>query len=474
MKKILKSFILLPIIIIAAIAFVVFQVKSKAPVEHEQAGYPVKAVEVITAQEIPFRARAMAFGHVEPSVILKAKSEVSGKVIYVHPGLKKGGSLPKDEVVLRIEPTTFEITLDQSKAGLAGSQSSLAQLEAEEASTRKALIIAQQNLNVGIKELERLQALVDKNLVTRSAVDKEAQKVLSLRQQVQDVQGKIASYESRKAATLAQIKQSEGQVNQSQDTLGRTEIRLPFDARVGVVSVEVGEFTQAGSVLFEALGVEAVEISAQLPTRQFRPLVAGMAPDARNAQGQPVVNLQDPINLGKVLSKLGLESRVRLVGDSNQTVVWQGELIRLSESVDPTRDTLGLTVAVDKPYEGVIPGRRPPLLKGMYTSVELFSPAKPTLVLPRKALHQGRVYIAGDDNTLIIQPLEVLFMQGELVVVKDPAENSLLGKKIIITDVIPVLQGLPLKPIEAPEFQMQMARNALGEPVAQAPSGSVK
>ncbi len=468
MKKILHSFIFLPLIVIAAIAFVVFQVKSKDPVEHEAIGYPVKAVEVITVQRIPFRARAMAFGHVEPATVLKAKAEVSGKISYLHPDLKKGGSLKKDTVVLRIEPTTFEISLDQSRAGLAGSQSSLAQLETEQLSTQKALEIAQQNLNVGIKELQRIEALVEKNLVTRSAVDKEEQKVLSLRQQVQDIKGKLASYSSRKAATQAQIKQSEGQVNQSQDTLGRTEIRLPFDARIGAVSVEAGEFTPAGGVLFEALGVQAVEINAQLPSKQFRPLVSGLSSERVSTESQVAINLQNPASLDTVLSKMDLEARVRLVGDSNTATVWRGELIRLSESVDPTRDTLGLTVAVDKPYEGVIPGERPPLLKGMYTSVELFSPASPTLVLPRKALHQGRVYIATDDNTLAIQAVDVRFMQGDMVVVNDLKNESLVGKKIIITDVIPVMQGLPLKQIEATEFETELAHKALGEGLSEA------
>lgn len=464
MRNIFKSFFVLPIILLLAVAFVVFQIKSKPPVEHQPATFPVKAVEVITAQKIPFRARAMAFGHVEPATELKANAEVSGKIIYIHPNLKKGGSLPKGTVVMQIEPTTFEISLDQSKAGLAGSQSSLAQLEAEERSAGKALSIAQQNLNVGLAELARIEALVEKSLVTRSSVDKEVQKVLSLRQQVQDIKGKLESFASRKAATEAQIKQSQSQVNQSRDTLGRTEISLPFDARIGAVSVQAGEFVPAGSILFEALGVQAIEINAELPSQQFRPLVAGLR---SGIKGEATISLQDPNNFSTILSQLGLEARVRLVGDSGGASVWQGELTRISESVDPNRDTLGLTIEVKNPYQGVIPGQRPPLLKGMYTSVALYAPPRPMLILPRKALHQGRVYIATDDNTLSIQSVEIMFAQGELVVIKDAKIDSLLGKKVIISDVIPVMQGLPLKLIEASEFATELAQIALGEDARQ-------
>jgi multidrug efflux pump subunit AcrA (membrane-fusion protein) len=459
MKKIL-SFLLLLLIVAGAVALVVTKVKNKPAVEHEVLQFPLKAVEVISAQKIPFRARALAFGNVEPATVLKAKSEVSGKVSYIHPQLKKGASLKKGTVVLRIEPTTYKLSLNQSKAGLAGSQSSLKQLETEEISTKRALSLSQKNLNVGMKELNRIKSLWNKRLIARSTLDKEEQKVLSLRQQVQDIRGKLSSYASRKAATRAQIKQSKSQVDQSQDKLGRTEVRLPFDARIGTVSVDKGEFTPAGGLLFEALGVQAVEINAQLPTKQFRPLVSGLA----SGNGQSI-SLKTPEGIQGALSKMNLEARVRLVGDSSESVIWDGQLIRMSEAVDPTRDTLGLVIAVNKPYENIIPGKRPPLLKGMFTSVELLSPAKATLVVPRKAVHQGRVYVVAtkdDKPVLQIMPVHILFQEGEMLVLDELKDAELIGKQIIITDVIPVMEGLPLKIIEATEFQNKLIKDALG------------
>ena len=458
-KKFFKSFIFLPLILGLAVALVVMKVKSKAPMEHEEVQFPVKAVEVITVSKVPFRARAMAFGNVEPSTVLKAKAEVAGKISYIHPKLKKGASIKKGTVVLRIEPTSFKLSLNQSKAGLAGSQSSLVQLQTEEKSTKRALSISQKNLNVGLKELNRIKSLWNKRLIARSTLDKEEQKVLSLRQQVQDIQGKLSSYASRKAATRAQINQSKSQVDQSKDTLGKTEVVMPFDARVGKVSIEKGEFTPAGGLLFEALGIQAVEINAQLPTKQFRPLISGMTQSKNGAS----VNLNNPASLQIALSKMNLEARVRLVGDSSDAAIWEGQLIRLSESVDPTRDTLGLVIAVDKPYEGIIPGERPPLLKGMYTSVELFSPAMPSLVVPRKAVHQGRVYVANDDNTLEIQPIHMLFQQGDMVVLDAGLDGDLVGRKIIISDVVPVIEGMPLKTIAAEAYQRQLVKHALGD-----------
>jgi multidrug efflux pump subunit AcrA (membrane-fusion protein) len=405
---------------------------------------------VITAQEIDFSPRATAYGYVEPVVLLKSKSEVSGKISYIHPNLKKGGSIAKGTVVLRIEPTTFKFSLDQSSAGLANTRSALKQLETEEKSSRRSLNIAKENLRVGESELARVRKIWDKRLIARSTLDAEKQKVLQLRQQVEDVQGKLSTYSSRKSATKAQIKQSKTQLAQSKDTLGRTEVKMPFDARIGTVSVEKGEFTAIGNVLFEALGTQAIEINAQLPTRRFRPLLMGV--------GAKAINLQNPKGFQTAIATLGLRAHVGLVGDEGNSR-WQGELLRIGESVDPTRDTISLAVVVNNPYKGVIPGKRPPLLKGMYASIEFIAPTQKMLVLPRKALHQGRVYIAKGDNTLTIREVSVRHKQGQLVVID---QGIKVGEKIIITDVIPVIEGLPLNPIQASEYQTQLAQAALG------------
>jgi RND family efflux transporter MFP subunit len=451
MKKFLQRKFILALVVFLAVALVVFKVKTKPPVAHEDQGYPVRAVEVMDVQTIPYRSHAIGYGNVEPRITVKAKSEVSGKIVYIHPQLRKGASLPRDTVVLRIEPTTFEFSLEQSKAGLSGTESSLRQLEAEEKSTRALLNIVRKNLEVQEKEYERIQEIWKKKLVARSSVDAEEQKVLQLKQQVEDLKGKLGTYESRKAALQAQIRQSQTQVAQTRDTLGRTEIRLSIDARIGEVLVEKGEFVTAGAVLFDALGTDAVEITAELPTRLFRPLFAN--------QQHKRVDLNDPEKFWSMLGSMKLEARVRLVGFP-EAAHWQGKLLRISESVDPRRDTVGLVVQVDNPYAQVIPGERPPLLKGMFASVSFYAPARSMIVVPRKAVHEDRVYVVDAGQRLEIRPVDILYRQGEFVVLRGGLQE---GEQIIISDVIPVIQGLPLKPLPDEEYVRTFVAAAAGD-----------
>jgi len=451
MRKFLQKAIILPLMVVVALIVVILVVQFGPSVKFDEPGFPTKTVEVITAKQLPFRSRSVAYGNVEPSVLLKTRAEISGKISYIHPDLKKGASLARGTVVLRIEPTTFEFTRDQSRAGLSSSESSLAQLEVEEKTTRRSLDIARENLDIGQKELARFRILWEKGVVTRSAIDAEEQKVLQLRQQVEDLEGKLAAFSSRKAATLAQIRKSKTELAQSEDTLGRTEVSLPFDARIGEIFVEEGEYVAASTALYEALGTKAVEIDAQLPISRFAPLISGL--------GGGAVNLQNPADMQMIFSKMKLGANVRLVGNGQETEIWRGEVLRIGEAIDPVRDTISVTVAVNNPYESVIPGRRPPLLKGMYVAVDLYTQPRKALVLPRKALHQGRVYIASADNKLEIRPVKILHKQGQLVVIESGLQP---GEKVIITDVIPVMDGLPLNPAPAPDGEAQLAKDALG------------
>ncbi len=409
---------------------------------------PSKPVEVITAKYIPFNARVTAYGNVEPTVTLKTLSEVSGKITYLHPELKQGNTIEAGVVVVKIAPEDYQVSLKQTQADLAANKSSLKQLQVEQQTTQRSLELAKKNLSVGEKELERIRSVWDRKLIARSTLDAEEQKVIQLRQQVSELQGQINSYASRKSSVQSQIIRAEEQVKGQQTTLGRTEITLPFSARIGAVEIEKGQFVNAGTTLFQALDLNGVEINAQLPILHMRALVSHLNEKTFDNPGMGITR--------EVLGRLNLKARVKLVGDMPDAW-WDGTVLRFSESIDPIRRTLGIVVGVDRPYEKVIPGRRPPLLKGMFTAVELSAPQQQAMIIPRKAIHHGRVYVVGADQRLQIKAIEIMQQQDDLVVVRSGLEE---GDQVIINDLVPVIEGMPLTPVQATEFEKALAQRA--------------
>ena len=454
MKVNLKSSLSLFIAIGLALVIVVVLVKSKPAMQHVASEMPSKAVEVITARYIPFSTRITAYGNVEPAITLNGTAEVSGKISYIHPDLKAGETIPADTVVVRIDTKDYDVSLKQTEADLLASRASLKELEVEEKSTQRALKLAQKNLKVGEAEYARIKGVYEKKVVTKSALDAEEQKVILLRQSLEDLQGRINSYESRRQSINSQIARAEQAVQNSETILGRTEVSLPFDARIGTVSVDKGEFVAVGTKLFEAVDLKGVEITAQLSMDSMRKLVSHM--EGAPAADEPIIHTG-----GRINDRLNLSTRVRLT-NGMPMATWEARVLRISDSIDATRQTLGLVVGVDDPYEKIIPGKRPPLIKGMYTAVDIFAPAYPAMVVPRKAVHQGRVYIANNENRLEIRSIEVLLIQGDLMVISSGIDQ---GERVIITDLIPVIEGMPLQVISATEFEKEMKKRAVGERV---------
>jgi multidrug efflux pump subunit AcrA (membrane-fusion protein) len=446
-KYLQKPYILFVVIGLGALVAIML-VKSRAPLQHAGTEMPSKSVEVITAKRIPFNAKVTAYGNVEPTVTLQTLAEVSGKITYMHPDLKQGNSIAAGTVVARIAPEDYEVSLKQTQADLAANKSSLKQLQVEQQTTRRSLELARKNLKVGEKELERIRSVWDRKLIARSTLDAEEQKVIQLRQQVSELQGQLNTYASRKSSVESQIVRAEEQVKGQTTTLGRTEITLPFSARIGEVSIEKGQFVNVGTTLFVALDINGVEINAQLPVLHMRSLVSHLEGKTFDRPAMGITR--------DILARLNLSARVKLVGDMPDAW-WDAKVLRFSESIDPVRRTLGIVVGVDRPYEKVIPGRRPPLLKGMFTAVELYAPQRRAIVIPRKAIHHGRVYVVNKDKRLQIKAIEIQQQQGDLAVIRSGLQE---GEQIIINDLVPVIEGMPLSPIHASDYEKALAKRA--------------
>ncbi len=452
MKVNLQRFPTLFIVIGLAVVIAFVLIKSKNPLQHTPAKMPEKPVDVIHAQTIPFRIHFTGYGNVEPANVLHSIAQLSGTISYIHPKLKSGETIEAGTSVVRIDADDYALSLRQTEADLQYSRSSLNELNEEEKTTQRSLELAKKNLQFGEAEYSRIKDIYSQKLISKSALGAEEQQVISLRQQVEELQGKMNGFKSRRQSVSAQIVRAEQEVRNRETILGRTEIVLPFHARIGTVDIDRGEFVSTGSLLFEAIDLKSVEIKAQLPTDSMRDLVSHLAGTPTDFEKliRPGGNIND---------SLKLSASVRLVNNM-PGAIWEASVLRISESIDVTRQTLGIVVGVDDPYKKIIPGKRPPLVKGMFTAIDLYAPARPAMVIPRKSLHQGRVYLAGGDDKLEIRSVETQMIQGDMVLISKGIEE---GERVIITDLFPVIEGMPLQVNVASDYQQAMKKDAAGD-----------
>jgi multidrug efflux pump subunit AcrA (membrane-fusion protein) len=155
-----------------------------------------------------------------------------------------------------------------------------------------------------------------------------------------------------------------------------------------------------------------------------------------------------------------VEALVRLrTGDF--VVQWVGRFDRIREELDLQTRTLRVVIAVDRPYENVVPGQRPPLSPGMFCEVELRGAPRPDqIVVPRTSVRDNVVYLINRDNRLAAQPVEIAFSQGGFSVI---AQGLSGGERLVVSDPTPAIEGMLVEPMVDTEIEASLVSEAAGE-----------
>jgi len=450
----IRWIMLVPLVI--GIVILVLLVKGRQTPQQAPAGERVRAVRVIEAPGVDAVPRATGFGNVLPKRVWQGLAEVSGKVMELHPRLQEGVILPAGAVLLQIDPTDYQLAIARTEAEMQATAAQLEELDLKQTNLESSLAIEKEAMTLSERELRRKRELVAKATVSRSSVDQEARAVLGQRQKVQDLSNSINLLPTSRKLLQAQLARYQAQLQEAQRDLERTTVRLPFDARIAEVHVEQAQPVQVGTVMVVADGIDTAEIEARAPIARLRPLVPKLPGGER--KGLPGIDLE------KVF---GWTALVRTQGFD---VSWPAKVDRISPTLDLKTRTLGVLVTVEQPYRRAQPGIKPPLFNGMFVAVEISGRALPgVVVVPRLALHDGRLYVVGDDNRLQIREVSVALLQPDFAAIGD---GLTVGDRVVVSDLSPAIEGMLLEPVDDPQSLRTLIEVATGvEPAAAAVVG---
>ncbi len=426
-----KALFLPPILIAAAVLVIAIQAREVA--ERTPPRETATAVRVVVAPSVAVVPRVLGYGNVQPETVWEAVAEVDGRIVEVHPQLKKGAILPAGAVLLRIDPTKYRLAVSQIRANMGAVEAKLAALAVKATNTRASLAIEERSLALGGKDLERKRSLLATKNISQAAVDQEERDLLAGQQNAQSLRNTLNLIPAERRTLAAELALYKAQLESARLDLARTTLTAPFDCRVAEVKVQRTQYANPGQVLAVIDGIDVSEVSAQVPMDKLMSIIG----DAGDAAISPATAMTELPRL------LGLTPLVRLRAGA-YTVEWPARLARISDTVDPATRTVGVIVAVDDPYRQARPGRRPPLAKNMFVEVELRGRPRPgRVVVPRAALHDGRLLVADNDNRLSIRKVDIAFRQTNFAVV---GTGLAAGERVVVSDLIPAVNGMLLAP----------------------------
>ncbi len=474
MSGLWRKLMFLPPVALGAAALV-FAVVGKQPPAQAPAREQARLVRVIDVQALPVVPRITGYGSVVPGRVFEAVAQVAGKVDYVAPGFEKGEILQKGARVIGISKLDYELAIREATANIRATEAKLGELEMTRQNTQASLEIEKRVLAIRQRELERKAKLARRQVVSDATLDAERRGFLAQRKIVQELENALRLIPTQIAAQKAALAVHRARLENAKLNLRRTDITLPFDARVASKSVEVTQFVAVGQKLGRFDGMKTAEIEVQIPQIALRRFMRAVA-QVRAAQGAEEGGKRTVRGQGQgkdgvphgitaqTIPRLARAAGVHAIvrprfaeGD----VSWRGRLVRISDSIDAKTRTVGVIVAVDDVYAQARPGQRPPLIKGMFVEVELRARAlAPRPVLPRSALHNGRVYVVNRQDRLEIRRLRPAFVQGDIAVI---AEGLAAGEKVVVSDLTPAIAGQLLKTVEDRPLTARLVRSATGK-----------
>ena len=208
----------------------------------------------------PYTDQARVTGHIIPVV-----PQVSGNVVNVPVGVN--AVVEADDLLLRIDPTDYELAVQQAEAKLQQvtqklgggvEELTVAQAGLSQAITQRDYVIAQSRR---VFELEKRGVLpVTDGDKARAEVEKSKADVESARARLQQVEQQLGTQDEDNAY----LREALAALENAKLDLARTEIRAPSRGGVTSVSISVGNYAKTGQAIMTFVSADTIWIEAYM------------------------------------------------------------------------------------------------------------------------------------------------------------------------------------------------------------------
>jgi RND family efflux transporter MFP subunit len=341
---------------------------------------PAPLVRAVRAEPESIRLSIRTQGSVAPRTESDLIAEVSGRITWVSPSLAAGGFLDDGEPLLRVDPRDYEVAVARAEAAL----------------TR-----AESQLELARRALERSLSLMKRGVASSAALD-----------------------DAENAARVAEANrlEAEAMLTQARNDLERTRIHAPFEGRVRIKHVDVGQFVNRGAPVARIYAVDYAEV--RLPIPDDAVAFVELPIDYRNegTDGhQPEVVLKAEFG--------GQEHR------------WSGRIVRTEGELDPRTRMIHAVARIEDPYGRSDQPERPPLAVGLFVEAEIQGRRVDGVYsLPRSALRgSDRVVVVDGEGRAHLRRVVLLRRLPDRVLIRSGLEP---GEQVVISPLALTVEGM--------------------------------
>ena len=378
--------VLLPIAILvgAVIIFIIMGLFKSAPLKAAATNTEF-SVNTIVPTRVEKRFLVSSQGTVIPRTRTLLISEISGAVLRVSPTFAVGGVFKRNEVLMWLDSTDYEVNLERANAELASS-----------------------NAQFALEEARAIQAIKEWD---RTGLPRSKAPALSLRKPYMD-------------EAKAKVQKAKAELKQAKQKLEKTKIRAPYDGMISMKSVDVGHYVSVGVSLGEMFAIDRAEV--RLPINEADMAMLG---ETSFISSGVAANTEAT----KPLTQVTLNG---FFGGQAQS--WQATIVRSEGVVDPLNRTQYLIAEIKDPYGISSSTTGPRLLIGSFVTAKIASNSVETVFpIPRSAIYEDqKLAIVDAEQRLRFLPVSIYAIDEKFAYIDDGLKKNV--------DVIVSAIGLPI------------------------------
>ncbi|MCA9264277.1 MAG: HlyD family efflux transporter periplasmic adaptor subunit [Planctomycetales bacterium] len=441
------SRIIFPLLILAGgVGIAVASFKLRPPPPRQPIPDSTPQVELTELQPYESGIPIETDGVVVPYRELTLSAEVPGRIQMKSADCRAGHAVKPDQVLIRIDPRDYELEIERLVKERAQAEANLKELETTEANTERLIALADEDLELQLREVERLGRLVRDGTVAASQFDSAQRLAVSAKNARETLTNRRRLFETQRDGLESAIQLVDARLAKARLDRERTEIRSPV---VGVVvddQVEQDAYVQPGTPLVTIEDTSAVEVRCMLRTDQLYWLW----------QQRDDLDESDPNALWAAhyeLPQLPATITYEVAGSHFE---WDAIVSRYDGiGLDAQTRTVPCRVLVEDPtavrvaqgsQDAALRGKPPALVRGMFVTIHIkVEPKTGLLTLPQEALKPGNEVWVYHDSKLHRRPVRVAHRFEHAVVIH--AEDGLVPSQtqIVTTPLAYVYDGMDVR-----------------------------
>lgn len=361
------------------------------PVPAQEAVLPVRSIQAVA---MPMPRVFAGYGTARAMDAAEVSAQIAARVVERPAGIEPGVRVEAGDLLLRLDATDFAARVEAGRQQISSIDAQLAALAVEERRLQVQHELAQEEVEIARRDLQRIRQAAESGSGTDADIDVRLGALRRAERAVETILQSLELVPARRDQLQAERSRQLASLRLDEENLVRTEVRSPIAGVLQRVDAEVGEYLRTGDSIARVVDLTRVEVPLRLPL-SARPVIAGRT-------GLPVT----------------------LTTDRRSNRQWEGTLVRCAPEADIATRTITVFVEVAQP-EGTPANAL--LTPGQFVMGRVApDDGHDRIVLPRRAVVGDRVMVVRthDEGPARAEAVPVRvshYVEGELPTI-DPDE----------------------------------------------------